>query len=119
MTIKARNPKKNRPFPMGLAEYQALAARMEERHGADKRWEDLPVIPLPGRPTRHTSRTPLEPHSFKVPAAAWKKLAQAAKRHHVTASSVLAGLLVKAVESEPGIDQEIETLIGRNIVHPR
>jgi hypothetical protein len=102
---------------MSKDEYQAFVRRLEKRHGADKQWEELPLLRRPGRPMKGTKTRPLKPRSIKLPDQVWKTLASAAKRHHVTASGVVAGLVLQAARRED-IDEAIDGLIRRGILTP-
>lgn len=110
MTIK-------RITSMSTPEYQAYVKRLEKRHGPDKPWTDLPVIRRPGRPAKGTKSHPLQPRSVKLPQTVWKTLASAAKRHGVTPSGVVAGLVLQATAAED-IDHAIDGLIKRGILTP-
>ena len=102
---------------LSQTDYRAFVQRLEDRHGPDKTWEDLPVIRRPGRPVKGVKNQPLQPRSVKLPQAVWKALASAAKRHGVTASGVVAGLALQAMTQED-IDRAIDQLIARGILTP-
>ncbi len=107
-----------KPIPdMTKAEYQAFVRRLEKRHGPEKPWEELPVIRKPGRPAKGAKSAPLRPRSVKLPQKVWKTLADAAKRHGVTASGVVAGLVLQATVQDD-LDGAIDGLISRGILTP-
>lgn len=98
-------------------EYRTFVCRLEKRHGPDKTWEELPIIRRPGRPAKGSKARPLKPRSVKLPLTVWRMLAIAAKRHGVTASGVVAGLVLQAT-AQDDIDSAIDQLIKRGILTP-
>ena len=102
---------------MSKDEYATFVRRLEKRHGPDKSWAELPVVRRPGRPAKGNKVRPLQPRSVKLPQAAWKTLASAAKRHGVTASGVVAGLALQAMTKDD-IDHAIDQLIALGILTP-
>lgn len=102
---------------MNQADYQSFVRRLEKRHSPDKPWSELPVVRRPGRPPKGTATTALKPRSVKLPQAVWLALATAAKRHGVTASGVVAGLVLQAT-TQDDLDRAIDGLISQGILTP-
>ena len=102
---------------MSVSEYQAFARRLERRFSADKPADQLPLAPKRGRPAKGQQPLGLESRTVKLPAAVWKELRAAAKRHGVTVNGVLIALGQELV-GRAELDATIDRLIAERLLEP-
>jgi hypothetical protein len=77
---------------MSVAEYRALARKMERRYGAHIAWDDIPGRRVRGRPRSGTKREPLEGHLLKMTHGDWIALQRKAKRQRASVSEFIRAL---------------------------
>jgi hypothetical protein len=77
---------------MSVAEYQALARKMERRYGPHVAWEDIPGRRIRGRPRIGTRREPLEGHLLKMTHGDWLALQRKAKKRRASVSEYIRAL---------------------------
>ncbi len=97
--------------------FAALAAWADKRFGPDKRWEELPLAPIRGRPPKGRKSLGLKARTVKLPEVVWKELRAAAKRHRVTVNGVLIALGQEMVHRSV-LDSTIDRLIQERLLVP-
>ena len=77
---------------MSVAEFQALARKLEQRYGPHVAWEDIPGRRIRGRPRTGTQREPLEGHLIKMTRSDWLALQRKAKKQRASVSEYVRAL---------------------------
>ena len=97
--------------------FAELSAWADERFGPQKRWEDLPLAPVRGRPAKGSKSLGLKAKTVKLPERVWKELRLAADRHSVSVNGLLIALGQELV-MKAALDDTIDRLIEEQLLVP-